>query len=139
VQQPQQPIWIGSWSAAPRAARRSVRLAAGWQPSGLHTAIDEIPAGWSYIERACEAAGRDPATIRRVYVNAVVRLGPDRARALGGLNPAFATHPIAGTVEEVVDGLGRLAETGVEEAVIILPVGELEQLERIAADVMPRV
>ena len=141
VQQPL-PIWVGSWAAVPRAAQRIARHAVGWQPSGLHTSAAQIREGWAAIERACEQIGRDPGTVRRAYVNVVARIGSTREQALANVALPLRTHedlPIAGPAEEVVAGFHQLAEAGIEDIVVILEITAFDQLELIAAEVLPNV
>ena len=88
VQKPHPPIWIATWTAAPRAARRVALHADGWQASGLHSAVDALPDGIGHIEKACAEIGRDPEEIGRAYVNTIVEFGAtpdDGASAVPGI------------------------------------------------------
>ncbi|MGH2588002.1 MAG: LLM class flavin-dependent oxidoreductase [Dehalococcoidia bacterium] len=142
VQQPHPPIWIGSWSGNPRSARRVARYAAGWQASGLHTTVAEFREGWARIEAAAREIGRDPATIRRAYVNAVVWLDIDRGRAQQAAprGPTLRDEEdqrLIGTPDDVVARLTALAEAGVQEVSILPPEISIPQLELFAREVMP--
>jgi probable F420-dependent oxidoreductase len=66
VQKPHPPIWIGGES--PPALRRTIRFADAWYPgnNSQTTPLDtpaRLAAGIAHLKRACEAAGRDPATM----------------------------------------------------------------------------
>ncbi|MCA1701936.1 MAG: LLM class flavin-dependent oxidoreductase, partial [Actinobacteria bacterium] len=116
-------------------------------------------------DRACESVGRDPQTLRRsagVYLlcgrdDRDVQRRYERLveRTPQGVIPAgrggtavswesFRESGVAGTVAEVVDRLGRLADAGVEEAILtlgVLPfqVSDLEDVEMVGAEVAPAV
>jgi alkanesulfonate monooxygenase SsuD/methylene tetrahydromethanopterin reductase-like flavin-dependent oxidoreductase (luciferase family) len=67
------------------------------------------------MTRACEDAGRDPATLRR-STQALVVLGRD-------LTPQDGPRAIGGSLEQLRDTVGRYAELGVDE--LIVPDGHL--------------
>ena len=57
-------IWLGAYK--PRMLRLVGRLADGWVPSLGYLGLDEIAAMHATIDAAAEAAGRDPASLRRI-------------------------------------------------------------------------
>jgi probable F420-dependent oxidoreductase len=59
VQRPGPPIWIGG--AGPRARQRVVEHGAAWDAPTADP--DELAAGIARLHAACEAEGRDPATV----------------------------------------------------------------------------
>jgi probable F420-dependent oxidoreductase len=66
LQKPHPPIWIGGES--PPALRRTIRFADVWYPGNNSQTMPldtpaRLAAGIAHLKRACEAAGRDPATI----------------------------------------------------------------------------
>jgi len=143
VQKPHPPIWIATWTAAPRAARRVAEHADGWQASGLHSAVDALPDGMRHIDEACVATGRDPKEIGRAYVNAIIEFGatPEdawqtltrnsnakRERELCLLGDAAA---IAGRIE-------AMQRCGMREVSFQLAPHALDTMRRIAGEVMPR-
>jgi len=86
------------------------------------------------ITQACEAIGRDPATLRR-STQALVVLGRDPV-------PEDGARAIGGSVERLRDTFGRYAAAGVDE--FIAPDGHLKDPERsrelydlLAEDVLP--
>ena len=58
-------IWLGVYK--PRGLRLVGALADGWVPSLPYAPPDSIPELAKHIDDAASAAGRDPATIRRIY------------------------------------------------------------------------
>jgi alkanesulfonate monooxygenase SsuD/methylene tetrahydromethanopterin reductase-like flavin-dependent oxidoreductase (luciferase family) len=90
VQQPGPPVVLGG-DAGPKTAAAIAEFCDGWMPIGGRHPLDK----WDEVRRACEAIGRDPAT---------VELG------------LFLAPPDAGE-------LAALAEQGVERGVLPLPQG----------------
>ena len=143
VQDPHPPIWIGTWTAASRAARQVAEHAVGWQSSGLHTSVSEIPAGWAYIEKACVEIDRDPASIGRAYVNGVIHIAENADKAWA----EFTRHSngnrerdlcFMGNADDVAAHVSALKDAGVEEISFLLGVDAHETIKAIAADVMPK-
>src|SRR5205823_10497907 len=64
--QPVHPIgiWLGAYG--PRMVRLVGRLADGWLPSVPRLPLEEVPPRQQAIDEAARAAGRDPASIRRI-------------------------------------------------------------------------
>jgi alkanesulfonate monooxygenase SsuD/methylene tetrahydromethanopterin reductase-like flavin-dependent oxidoreductase (luciferase family) len=142
VQKPHPPIWIGSWSGNRRSALRVARYAAGWQASGLHTSVAEFREGWARIAAAATEIGRDPQTIRRAYVNAIVSFDADRERALQNAPRAPFQRDgddlrLTGTPDDVIARLNELAEAGAEEVSLFATNLSVPYLERFAHEVMP--
>lgn len=138
-QEPRPPIWIGSWTGSQRAAMRIARWADGWQASGLHTSLGQLPGGWAAIEQACATIGRDPATIDRAYVNMPTSLAATRAAAWSRMEAAPPDHEdlrLIGTPDDAIERLQRLAATGTNEVSLLLRSWSEDQLELIASEVM---
>jgi probable F420-dependent oxidoreductase len=160
VQEPAPPVWIGG--KGDYLLKTIARHADGWNFSWLgsvSTYEDRLRAA----ERACEEAGRDPQTLRK-SVGVYVVAGRDRSdlalrferlkeRTPPGVLPPltgdtavsweeFRKGRFAGTVGEVTERLGRLAELGVEEAILtlgILPfqLVDLEDIEMVGSEIAP--
>lgn len=80
------------------------------------------------IDEAAAEAGRDPATVRRVY-NVMGQIGT---------NPS--AEPFKGPVEQWVDELTDLAlEKGMDTFIVGLPEPPGDQLERFIHEIAPRV
>jgi hypothetical protein len=117
-------IWLGV------GGRRTLalvgRTADGWVPSSGWATPDTLPDMHARIDEAASAAGRDPATIARVY-NVWGRIDGD-----GGF--------LQGGVRQWVDELtGLCVEHGMDTFVFGPAQDPVPQLERFAADVVPAV
>jgi F420-dependent oxidoreductase-like protein len=97
------------------------------------------------VRRACEDLGRDPASLR--FSSALVLcVGADeqevrrRAAAIGHDLDELRRDHLAGTVGEVVDKIGRYAESGQSRLYRqTLDLQDLDHLRLVAADVMPQL
>jgi alkanesulfonate monooxygenase SsuD/methylene tetrahydromethanopterin reductase-like flavin-dependent oxidoreductase (luciferase family) len=147
VQQPRPRIVMGG-AAKPRGARLAARYA------DEYNLVSPTPAvareRFAAVDAACEAAGRDPAAVRRsVMVGFVV--GEDAAavrerarRTLewlgqdgGGGLPEGWLH---GTPDDVVGQIEAFAEAGVQRIVLQHNLfRDLEALALVGRDVLPRV
>ena len=158
VQKPRPPIWIGG--KGDLLLDTVAKVADGWTWSWLGS-IDTYKDRKAAAERACETNDRDPATLRR-SVGVYLFVGRDEADARRRFTRLLDTTPsgvlkgsseggavswddfrrdrVAGTVNEVVDRLGELAELGVEEVIVSLgalpfQVSDLEDVELVGAEV----
>ena len=97
------------------------------------------------VRKACEEAGRDPDSL--VYSVALVAcVGADeaefarRAAAIGREPSEVRQNGLAGTPQEVVDGINAIRELGGSRVYLqILDLSDLDHLELIAAEVAPHV
>jgi len=67
------PIYVGTWGNE-GGLRRVVRAGQGWMASGIRTRQDRYAAASKRLDELCAAAGRDPATIERGFVNCPLAL-----------------------------------------------------------------
>jgi alkanesulfonate monooxygenase SsuD/methylene tetrahydromethanopterin reductase-like flavin-dependent oxidoreductase (luciferase family) len=119
-------IWVGAYK--PRMQRLVGRLADGWVPSFAYAPPEAIPAMRARIDEAAEEAGRDPASIRRLYnLMGVITDGP-----AGGVLQGPPSH----WVEELTRFVGEL---GFDTFVFWPADNAVRQLERFAAEVVPGV
>jgi probable F420-dependent oxidoreductase len=146
-QKPHPPIWFGA--SQPAAVRRAVRLADGFFGAGSQTTAQFA----SQVEAAREAMaeyGRDPGSFRiakRVYI--AVDDDPERARhriagALDSLYgyfglPGLREVPVTGTPDDCVKGLREVEAAGAEMILLNPLFDARDQMERIAAEVMPQL
>ncbi len=146
VQQPHMPLWVGG-AGRTRTLRAAARYADGWNVWMLPR--DEYRLALAALERYCEQAGRDPASVRKSILTAFA-VDPDRERALVHLRAnspevpdEFATahdHALVGTPDDIASQLQELAELGVDHIVLVLtPSFDHEALEAFAHEVIPRV
>jgi F420-dependent oxidoreductase-like protein len=97
------------------------------------------------VREACEETGRDPDTL--TWSNALtVCAGRDdaevarRAEAIGRTAEDLRAHALAGTVQEVVDTIGRYAALGSQRIYLqVLDLADLDHLQLLADEVMPQV
>ncbi|MPY73531.1 MAG: LLM class flavin-dependent oxidoreductase [Alphaproteobacteria bacterium] len=142
IQKPHPPIWIATWTAAPRAARRVAKYADGWQASGLHTDVGTIPEGTQQIEKACAEIGRDPREIGRAYVNTVIQFGATPEKAWEALQRESSAKRekhlcLLGETGEIIRRIEAMRAHGMQELSIQLAPWSLDTMKKIADEVMP--
>jgi alkanesulfonate monooxygenase SsuD/methylene tetrahydromethanopterin reductase-like flavin-dependent oxidoreductase (luciferase family) len=119
-------IWLGV------RGRRTLallgRTADGWVPSSPWAPPEKLPAFTAQIDDAAAAAGRVPASIRRIYN----MFGSIRERGSEGF--------LQGTVEQWTDELTTLAvEHGIDSFVFGPADDPIRQVQIFAAEVAPAV
>jgi probable F420-dependent oxidoreductase len=144
VQKPHPPIWIGG--NQPTAIRRAVRRADGFFGAGSQT-TEQFAQQVQVAREELSSQGRDPASFRiakRVYIN----VDDDRDRAREQIEAALTSHygrgglggvAVAGPPAECVAGLREVEAAGAELIQLNPMVDEAHQLERLAAEVIPRL
>jgi alkanesulfonate monooxygenase SsuD/methylene tetrahydromethanopterin reductase-like flavin-dependent oxidoreductase (luciferase family) len=146
VQRPHPPIWFGA--NAPKALARAVRHGDAFLGAGSSsTAAFADQVATVRRELAEQDRTREFPIGKRVYL--MLDDDPGRARELvlaglrriyGGM-PGIEDVPVCGTSEDVVRGLREVVDAGAEY-LLLNPVGvdvgqDLEQMERLAAEVVP--
>ncbi|TKV57643.1 LLM class F420-dependent oxidoreductase [Nakamurella flava] len=141
---PHIPIIIGG-----RGPKRTPALAARFADEFNLGFPDEVEAGvaqFGRVRAACEAAGRSPDDL--VYSLAhVLCVGADdaeyrrRAEAIGrDADDLRAASPLAGTVDEVVDGFGTWTTAGAQRFYLqVLDLHDVDHLDLVAREVRPRL
>lgn len=142
VQKPHPPLWFGG--RAPAGIRRAVRHGDGFMGAGSQTTAgfaDQVELARAELD----AHDRDPASFRigkRVYVHvaddpaeARRRLGDALRQHYGG--GEWSEHIVAGPAQECIEGLRAVADAGAELILLNPLVDDAEQLERLAAEVVP--
>ncbi len=145
VQKPHPPLWFGARDAI--ALKRAVRHGDGWMGAGSSSSADFVRQAGE-IRHFLEDAERDPATFavsKRVYV-AVDR---DRGRAEQRLREWFGVRyknvdmaarvSIWGSAGECLDKLGELVDAGAQHLMLNPVFDEIEQMELMAAEIIPRL
>jgi alkanesulfonate monooxygenase SsuD/methylene tetrahydromethanopterin reductase-like flavin-dependent oxidoreductase (luciferase family) len=149
VQRPHPRIWFGA--NAPAALARAVRLGDAFMGAGS-TTTTAFAEQVSTIRRELDRQGRDRDDFpiaKRVYLMVDDDGARARERVLAGLRrtygrmPGIEDVPVCGTAEDVIRGLREVKEGGAE-LILLNPVGadvgeDRDQLERLAADVLPHV
>jgi F420-dependent oxidoreductase-like protein len=150
AQRPHPPLIIGG-GAGPRSASIAARWADEYDvvyvdPAGAKDRIARVSA-------ACEAIGRDPASVRRSLLTKAI-VGTNevevrrRAEALmvwtnesgdpGAYLEALRTMHVAGTVEQVLDRLAEYAAAGIRRVLLHQLVhDDLESVELIGREIVP--
>ena len=141
VQTPRPPIIVGGWGKA-----RTPRLAARYADE-FNVPFAPKPEVFTgqveAVRAACEAVGRDPASLVCSAAITVV-CGEDeaayarRAAAIGRDPAELRAGVAAGTVAEVTEGLGGFVEAGAQRLYLqVLDVHDLDHLRLLAAEVAP--
>jgi probable F420-dependent oxidoreductase len=148
VQKPMPPIWVGGRSDA--ALARAGRQGDGWvsyvvQPERYAQSLDKIRTaaaaagrsldGFAAAHLAFITVGRDYETAKAAWVKSLsVRYAQD-------FGPLAGKYGIIGTPEQCAEQLEKFRGAGCNYFVMN-PIGEpaddRDQLERIAADILPR-
>jgi probable F420-dependent oxidoreductase len=145
VQKPGPPIWIGGRSDA--ALTRAGRQGDGWvsyvvQPERYAQGVAKIRAaaagrsldGFAFAHLGFITVGRDWESAKAVWAQALTK------RYAQDFEPLARKYGIIGTPEQCAEQIARFEAAGCNY-MIANPIGdpkdECEQVERIAADVMP--
>ena len=149
VQRPGPPIWIGGRSDA--ALTRAGRQGDGWmsyvvQPERYAQSVDKIRVagaaagraldGFAFAHLAFVTVGRDWESAKAVWVAHLSK------RYAQDFEPLARKYGIIGTPEQCAEQLARFRDAGCTYIVLNAigePKDERDQLERVAADVLPRL
>ena len=162
VQKPHPPIWIGGGTQPSEKVygqtvpdidpvlRRIARYADAWVPHSSSTPA-QVQGDWERVQRFARDCGRDPRRISRVYSNFVWVLAPGEKpesaiphfSVYSGMDLDYwKTYYLLGEAEELAERISaRIAALdGGVDTIVLNPLDwSVEQLDRIAADVLPRV
>jgi alkanesulfonate monooxygenase SsuD/methylene tetrahydromethanopterin reductase-like flavin-dependent oxidoreductase (luciferase family) len=120
-------IWVGAM--APRMLELIGRLADGWVPASGVARMGEFEGLATRIDDAAVAAGRDPATIRRI-----INVGGVLTDGIRG------DGPLDGPVDQWIETLASWAlEFRVDAFIVWPPDTRTEMIDRLAAEVVPAV
>lgn len=149
VQRPHPPIWFGG--SAPKALARAVRHGDAFLGAGSSTtsAFAETVA---VVRAELAEQHKDPTQFtvgKRVYLMIDDDADRARERVLAGLRRIYGKMagidavPVSGTPDDVVRGLNEVIDAGAE-MLLLNPAGpdvaqNREQMERLAAEVIPRL
>jgi probable F420-dependent oxidoreductase len=145
-QKPYPPLWFGG--ASEPALRRAVRMSDGFFGAGSSSTAQF--AGQVQIVRAALAdAGRAPGTFpiaKRVYIAVDDDTARARKRVNAGLEgiygqrvPAIESAAITGTAADCIREVNQVAAAGAELILFNAVADHYEQMERLAADVLPQL
>ena len=107
--------------------------------------VPTVDAQFGRVRAACEASGRDPQELDW-SVALPVCVGRDdaevarRAAAIGQEVDQIVADGLGGTVDQVVETIGRYTEVGVDRVYLqVLDLHDLDHLELVAAEVAPQL
>ena len=142
AQQPRPPVILGG-----AGARRTPRLAARFADEfnlGFRSVPDSA-AAFGRVREACQAAGRDPASMT-YSVAQLVCCGKDdaefrrRAAAIGREPAEIRENGLGGSPGQIAAKIAEFAEIGAERVYLqVLDLSDLDHLALIASDVLPQV
>jgi len=136
------PVIVGG-----KGPRRTPALAARYaaEYNASFPTLEELPGLFAGVRGACERVGRDPGSIA-LSAALVLAVGADeaelaqRAAVIGRPADVLRAQGIAGTVPEVVDRLGAIAEAGATRVYLqTLDLSDLDHLDLVAREVVPRL
>jgi probable F420-dependent oxidoreductase len=142
LQKPHPPVWFGG--SAPAGMRRAVRHGDGFMGAGSQTTA-QFAEQVKVVREELAAQARAPDTFRigkRVYVH----VEDDGARGRQALEDAltrhygrggWSEHILAGPAQECTAGIRAVADAGAELILLNPLVEDAQQLERLAAEVIP--
>ena len=142
------PIWIGSWGST-AGLLRVARLADGWLASGYNTTPEAFASARKRLSGMLEAVGRDPSTFPCAMATTWMCVTDDDAEARR-VNERLS-HMLRRPVEEIagrlpvgspaacLDLLGRYQRAGLERVLLWPVTNEVEQLERVALEIIPQL
>ncbi|HVX22829.1 MAG TPA: LLM class F420-dependent oxidoreductase [Acidimicrobiales bacterium] len=140
AQSPRPPLIVGG-AGPTRTPRLAARFADEFNVP-FHR-VDDTAAQYGRVRRACEDAGRDPATLR-LSAAVVVCCGADdaevgrRARSIGRDVDELRANGAAGTPGEVAERLRAYGAAGATTVYLqVLDLHDLDHLRLIAAEVVP--
>lgn len=119
-------IWLGV--AGPRMLHFVGRGADGWVPSSTFVPPERLPEMHERIDAGARAAGRDPASVKRVYNVA--------GRVTAGQSRGFLDGPADQWVEQLT---GLVTESGMDAFVFGPGDDPVRQVEIFASEVAPGV
>ena len=145
AQKPHPPLWFGARTEL--ALKRAARLGDGWMGPGSSSSA-EFVQHMEWIRRLLDEARRDPATFsisKRVYI--AVDDNRDRAeqrlRRWFGARYKFADMAprvsIYGGRAECIDKLSVLVRAGAQQLLLDPVYDHVEQMELLAAEVVPAI
>ena len=145
VQQPHPPLWFGARQAP--ALKRAVQHGDGFMGAGSSSTADFIQQ-YGLLQQFLDEAQRDPATFaisKRVYL----AVDTDRERAAKRLREWFGIRYrnadmaskvcVWGSRDECLNQLGKLVQAGAQHLMLNPVFDEMEHLNLLAQEVMPKL
>jgi alkanesulfonate monooxygenase len=146
-QRPQPPIVVGGYVDA--VLKRVARVGDGWL-TYFYT-VDSFKRNWAKIQTYAREYGRDPASITATNQLAIY-VGESREEVEGPMRHWLTTewdtaswsestieHAIMGSVDDCVEQLRPHVEAGLDRIVLLPYRYDLEQVELIAREILPKL
>jgi probable F420-dependent oxidoreductase len=147
VQKPRPPILIGGY--VDRVLKRAAVSGDGWLTYFYRP--DSFAKSWAKIRDFAKEAGKDPDSLLNA-AQLPIRIGKSRAEVEPGMMEWLGTEwdyaawsestkdsAILGTVDECVEQLKAHLAVGVQKLIFVPYRYEMEQIEIIARDIVPRL
>ena len=142
TQRPRPPVLVGG-----AGVRRTPRLTAAYadEYNVPFASVADSTAAFGRVRDACAQAGRDAASLRYSVAHTVCCAATTaelerRAAAIGRPLADLRENAVAGTPAEVVDRIGQFGAAGADGMYLqVLDLDDLDQVELIAAEVMPQL
>jgi alkanesulfonate monooxygenase SsuD/methylene tetrahydromethanopterin reductase-like flavin-dependent oxidoreductase (luciferase family) len=118
------PLMIGS--KGPRMLAATIPHVAAWNAwyADTRNSPAGVPRLRAIVDEACAAAGRDPGEVERT-VAVQVRMAGGTGRIMGDTDPRMAVTPLAGSEEQIADGLRAYAAEGIGHVQLVVdPITE---------------
>jgi F420-dependent oxidoreductase-like protein len=142
AQRPRPPVIVGGLGP-----RRTPQLAARFadEYNVPFASLEDTAAAFGRTRAACEAAGRDPSSLilsaaQTLAVGTTEGEVRRRAAAADSTAEELRAGGLGGTVDEVVDKIGRFREHGTTRLYLqVLDLSDLDHLRLVAEQIVPRV
>ena len=142
------PIWVGSWGSI-AGLRRVARLGDGWLASGYNITPETFTTASRTLGELLEAEGRHASDFPSTLATTWLYVTEDQAEARSAIErlARMLRRPVEdvagrlpiGSTAVCVDLFGRYGAAGVGRILLWPMQHEVEQLERVAADVLPQL
>jgi probable F420-dependent oxidoreductase len=145
-QKPHPPLWFGG--SGPKTMRRAIRLGDGFFGAGSSPTA-AFAEQVTVVREALAEAGRDESSFpiaKRVYLDVDDNATRARERMNAGLTDIYGSLPapiaaaaVTGTVADCVRGVREVIDAGAELILFTAVHDQQEQMERIAAEIIPEL
>jgi alkanesulfonate monooxygenase SsuD/methylene tetrahydromethanopterin reductase-like flavin-dependent oxidoreductase (luciferase family) len=142
------PIWIGSWGST-AGLRRVARLGDGWLASGYNTTPESFATDWVTLSGMLEAEGRDPSAFPSTMATTWLYITDDEteSRAAYERLGQMLRRPIEdlagklpiGSSAACLDLFRRYRDAGLQRVLVWPMRNEIEQLERLASEIITQL
>ncbi len=147
VQKPRPPILIGGY--VDRVLKRAGVVGDGWLT--YYYTPEGFAKSWDKVRRFAEEAGRDPDTLRSIN-QLPIYIGKSRDDVkdlmqewlttewdFAGWSDSTAASAVIGTVDDCVEQLQGHLDVGVQQITLVPYRFDMEQIEQIAEEIIPRI